>query len=169
MTRVAYINERLPKFKSVEEEASFWDTHDSTAFPEEIYPEGNTLQAAAYRWLRKKYPRRLGWIIASDPRTPSGKFADFVVRNKAEQIVVEIKSGRISTGVFEQMRYLQSAFNATSAILLCEQGTQISKPAQAIASKAEIQVALLPPPKPRPLAPKKRLAVAERSSSYHAG
>jgi hypothetical protein len=29
---------RLPEFKSIEEEAEFWDTHDTTDFEEEFKP-----------------------------------------------------------------------------------------------------------------------------------
>lgn len=38
MTRQPTVQSRIPEFSSIEEEATFWDTHDSTEFEDEWEP-----------------------------------------------------------------------------------------------------------------------------------
>ena len=60
MTKIKKQNKsRIPKFKNIEEEANFWDTHDTTDFEDEFKP------------VRTRFAKNLshGITIRLDPKT----------------------------------------------------------------------------------------------------
>ena len=62
MTQIKKQNKsRIPKFKSIEDEANFWDTHDTTDFEDEFKP------------VRVSFAKNLsqGITIRLDPKTLS--------------------------------------------------------------------------------------------------
>lgn len=168
MIQIRYVNKRIPKLKTRDEAADFWDVTDSAQFPEEMYPVGDTLDAVAYRWLRREHPKRDGWIIASSPFTSEGDFADFIVRNDREQVLVEVQARRVLPSTIARVKRLQKTFGATSALLLCTGDARITDKTRAIAQRSGVRMARLPEQRASRNSAKRALKVAEAPARYQA-
>lgn len=168
MSERRYVTGKIPSFTSYEEEADFWDAHSFFDFPEETYPAPGTPEGDAYAWLRRQYPKRDGWIIATDPYTPELQFADFIVRNEREQVLVEVQTRRVLPASIARVKRLQKTFGATSALLLCTASARITDKTIATAQRSGVRIAWLPARRASRNSARRPLKVAESRAHYEA-